>query len=186
MGGTEREVSLAEEIIHTRKELAEVRKVFDEMQAQHAEEAERLEDDNLRLETQLAHAADQLVAKDELLDVLKAQFKISENQMRYELESKLETITEMEGEIVALSEKLTVREDLHEIGHYVMSEMREQQLLTALEETKSQLLETMDELEDVSDALHRETMTNRELGQMVAIKEEKIKLLQMTIDDLRL
>ena len=35
-------------------------------------------------------------------------------------------------------------EDLHEIGHFMMSEMREQQLLETLEDTKAQLLETMD------------------------------------------
>jgi len=84
-----------------------------------------------------------------------------------------------------LSEKLTERDDLHEIGHFMMSEMREQQLLETLEDTKAQLLETMDELEDASDALHRESITNRELQQIIQIKDQKIKLLEMTMDDLR-
>lgn len=139
--------------------------------------------DNLEHELELLR--EQMKERDEQLEVLKTQMRLNEDQMRYDLEVKLGTIQEMEEEIVLLSEKLTERDDLHEIGHFMMSEMREQQLLETLEDTKAQLLETMDELEDVSDALHRESITNRELQQIIAIKDQKVTLLEMTMEDLR-
>jgi len=139
--------------------------------------------DNLEHELELLR--EQMKERDEQLEVLKTQMQLNEDQMRYDLEVKLGTIQEMEEEIVLLSEKLTERDDLHEIGHFMMSEMREQQLLETLEDTKAQLLETMDELEDVSDALHRESITNRELQQIIAIKDQKVTLLEMTMEDLR-
>jgi len=144
-----------------------------------------LESKSDNLEHELELLREQMKERDEQLEVLKTQMRLNEDQMRYDLEVKLGTIQEMEEEIVLLSEKLTERDDLHEIGHFMMSEMREQQLLETLEDTKAQLLETMDELEDVSDALHRESITNRELQQIIAIKDQKVTLLEMTMEDLR-
>lgn len=149
------------------------------------EQNENLESKSDNLAHELELLREQLKERDEQLDVMRTQMRLNEDQMRHELEVKLVMIQEMEEEIILLSEKLTERDDLHEIGHFMMSEMREQQLLETLEDTKAQLLETMDELEDVSDALHRESITNRELQQIIQIKDQKIKLLEMTMDDLR-
>jgi len=175
------EDALIQDVLDSR---AEIERLLAENEELH-DRCDELESKSDNLEHELELLREQLKERDEQLGVLQTQMRLNDDQMRYDIEVKLGTIQEMEEEIVLLSEKLTERDDLHEIGHFMMSEMREQQLLETLEDTKAQLLETMDELEDVSDALHRESISNRELHQVIAIKDQKVKILEMTMEDLR-